>query len=101
MRAEPALPAARGCGAGQEIGARFRGWGPKLQASAVAVIGINLLAGPLLCKFALRAAGEAGAAGDEAETDGDVTGSGSECGGDGVYGELDSDFGDAAGERCA
>ena len=34
----------------QEIAARYPGWGAKLGASVIAVIAVNLLAGPPLCK---------------------------------------------------
>lgn len=88
------------CARGQEIGSRFAGWGPKLQSSVIAVIAVNLLAGPPICKFALRAAGEAGAAGEEPAMDADgITAGRSEVAGDeagdgcGGYGELDSDYG--------
>jgi hypothetical protein len=35
----------------QEISSRYPGWGEKLGASVIAVIAVNLLAGPPLCKW--------------------------------------------------
>ena len=49
-------------GLAAEVGATFSGWGRQVQTSLIAVVLINQVLGPVLCKIALRRVGEAGKA---------------------------------------
>mmetsp|Transcript_21892 Transcript_21892/g.44513 ORF Transcript_21892/g.44513 Transcript_21892/m.44513 type:complete len:806 (+) Transcript_21892:69-2486(+) len=49
-------------GLAAQIGTQFPGWGEKFQAVIISCVVVNQMIGPLMCKYALKKAGEAGRA---------------------------------------